>query len=126
MSDKPFEALGEKLRSQRETKGLSLKAIADKTRIPPSVLQALESGDNSQLPAHVFVKGFLRSYSIEIGLNPEEIVGEYNYINPNQEKPRGSAGYGPEGSRRALLGVADYSSVHFVAGGGNTCLFLSA
>jgi cytoskeleton protein RodZ len=87
MSDKPLAGLGEKLRGQRETRGLSLQDIADKTKIPLSILQALEIGDDSHFPAPVFVKGFLRSYAIEIGLKPEDLIGDYNLIFPVQDTP---------------------------------------
>ena len=87
MSDKPLKELGEKIQSQRESMGLSLKDIADKTKISLSALQALESGDDSHLPAPVFVKGFLRSYALEIGLKPEDLISEYNFQNPETDKP---------------------------------------
>jgi cytoskeleton protein RodZ len=81
-----LEELGQRLKTQREEKGFSLRAIADRTRIPLSVLESLEAGDNSHLPAPVFVKGFLRSYAIEIGLKPEEVIGDYKLSNPEPDR----------------------------------------
>lgn len=78
MTESPMTNLGLRLREQREKKGYSMRDIADKTKIPLQVLEGLESGDHSYLPAPVFVKGFLRSYAREIGLSFEEILAEYN------------------------------------------------
>ena len=78
MTESPMTNLGLRLREQREKKGYSMRDIADKTKIPLQVLEGLESGDHSSLPAPVFVKGFLRSYAREIGLSPEEILAEFN------------------------------------------------
>ena len=86
MNETSFEELGLKLKTQREAKGLSLRDIADRTRIPLSNLEALEAGDPRGLPASVFVKGFLRSYALEIGLKPDDIIHEYKTINLQQEE----------------------------------------
>ena len=80
-----FEPLGERLRSQREQIGLTLRQVADKTRIPYTILEDIERGDPTNLPAPVFVKGFLRSYALELGLTPEEVIGDYKSYTPEQE-----------------------------------------
>jgi cytoskeletal protein RodZ len=41
------------------------------------MLQAIEEGDNEQLPAPVLIKGFLRAYAQRIGLDPEHVIVEY-------------------------------------------------
>ena len=86
MNNAVFASLGQKLKSQREEMGLSLRDIANKTKIPLGFLEALESGDSRNLPASVFVKGFLRSYALEIGFRPEDILQEYNALNPVTEE----------------------------------------
>ena len=84
IEERPLEALGQVLKRQREEQGRSLRDIADKTRIPISVLEALETGDPTDLPAPVFVKGFLRSYAIEVGLKPVDVLQEYKLFNPER------------------------------------------
>jgi hypothetical protein len=55
--------LGESLRSARSAKGLTLEDAERVTRIPRKYLEALELENFSILPAPVYARGFLRSYS---------------------------------------------------------------
>lgn len=66
--------LGDLLRRTREKKGLSLDEAMEATRIRKEFLQALEEEDFDQLPAAVYVKGFLRNYAAFLGLDPQEIL----------------------------------------------------
>ncbi|MFH1091520.1 MAG: RodZ domain-containing protein [Pseudomonadota bacterium] len=84
---KALESLGQHLRNQREEMNIGLREIADKTRIPLRYLEAIEAGDYHALPAPVFVKGFLRTFSLEIGLLPEEILQQYRIAIPQQDTP---------------------------------------
>ena len=65
---------GVKMRLRREARGVSLRQIADVTRISVSVLEALERNDISRLPGGIFSRAFVRSYAIEVGLDPEQTV----------------------------------------------------
>ena len=68
---------GEKLRQAREGRGISLRQIAAKTKIAVAVLEALERNDISKLPGGIFSRGFVRSYAIEAGLDPDDTVREF-------------------------------------------------
>jgi cytoskeletal protein RodZ len=68
---------GEKLRKQREQRGLELDAISNTTKISTRMLRALEDEHFDQLPGGVFNKGFVRAYARQIGLNEEEAVADY-------------------------------------------------
>jgi cytoskeletal protein RodZ len=70
---------GEELRREREIRGISLKEIADTTKISKRFLEAIERNDHKTLPAPVFTRGFVREYARYLGLNAEEIVNRYNY-----------------------------------------------
>ena len=70
---------GEELRREREIRGISLKEIADATKISKRFLEAIERNDHKTLPAPVFTRGFVREYARYLGLNSEEIVNRYNY-----------------------------------------------
>src|ERR1700682_1695395 len=70
---------GEELRREREIRGISLKEIADTTKISKRFLEAIERNDHKTLPAPVFTRGFVREYSRYLGLNAEDIVSRYNY-----------------------------------------------
>lgn len=72
-------SFGEELRREREIRGISLKEIADATKISKRFLEALERNDHRTLPAPVFTRGFVREYSRYVGLNTEEMVNRYNF-----------------------------------------------
>ena len=68
---------GGKLRLARERRGVSLRQIADSTKISVAALEALERNDISRLPAGIFSRAFVRSYAIEVGLDPDDTVREF-------------------------------------------------
>jgi Helix-turn-helix domain/Domain of unknown function (DUF4115) len=70
-------AFGEKLRKQREQRGLALDAISNTTKISTRMLRALEDEHFDQLPGGVFNKGFVRAYARQVGLDEEETITEY-------------------------------------------------
>lgn len=72
-------SFGEELRREREIRGISLKEIADATKISKRFLEAIERNDHHTLPAPVFTRGFVREYARYVGLNSEEMVNRYNY-----------------------------------------------
>jgi cytoskeletal protein RodZ len=65
---------GAKLRQARERRGVSLRQIAASTKIAIAALEALERNDVSKLPGGIFSRACVRSYAIEVGLDPEETV----------------------------------------------------
>ena len=68
---------GTRLREARERKGVSLRTIADATKISVAVLDALERNDVSRLPGGIFSRAFVRSYALEVGLDPEATIQEF-------------------------------------------------
>ncbi len=71
------DSLGAELRKQREIRGITLKEIADATKISKRYLEALEQDNYSTLPAPVFTRGFVREYARYMGLNSEEMASRY-------------------------------------------------
>ena len=65
------------LRGKREQKALTLAEISRITKVPTPSLQRLETGKFDELPAEVFVRGFLRSYAQCVGLDPDDVVRRY-------------------------------------------------
>jgi cytoskeletal protein RodZ len=61
------ESFGSSLRRARETRRLSLRDIASTTKIPCTTLEQIEAGNLDQLPADVFVRGFIRSFAKAVG-----------------------------------------------------------
>lgn len=68
---------GTRLREARERRGVSLRAIAEATKISVAVLEALERNDVSRLPGGIFSRAFVRSYAVEVGLDPEATIQEF-------------------------------------------------
>ncbi len=77
MTDRISSGLGGKLRDARERRGVSLRQIANATKISVAVLEGLERNDISRLPGGIFGRAFVRSYASEVGLDPEETIKEF-------------------------------------------------
>jgi cytoskeleton protein RodZ len=68
---------GSSLRSAREQKGISLRHIANATKISMSALDALERNDFKRLPGGIFSRSFVRAYAEEVGLDPDQTVAAF-------------------------------------------------
>jgi len=77
MGETPSLSFGEELRRERLIREVSLEEISTATKISVRLLTALEKSDLSRLPAPVFTRGFIRSYSRHLGLDPDEMVNAY-------------------------------------------------
>lgn len=80
-------SFGASLRRQREAREISLREIAEHTKISLRYLQAMEDDRFEALPAPVFAKGFLREYATYVGLSPDEVVNHYLSVQQPQDKP---------------------------------------
>jgi cytoskeletal protein RodZ len=68
---------GARMRQAREQRGVTLRQIADATKIGISQLEALERNDISRLPGGIFSRAVVRSYAVEIGVDPEQTVRDF-------------------------------------------------
>ena len=68
---------GTRMKRSREERGVSLRQIADVTRISVVALEALERNEMSRLPGGIFSRGIVRSYALEVGLDPEQTVRDF-------------------------------------------------
>lgn len=76
----------EKLKEKRESQNISLEQISNKTKINLKYLEAIESGNFSELPK-TYVRLFLKTYAEEIGVNPSEVLKSYEeYVESNKEQ----------------------------------------
>jgi cytoskeleton protein RodZ len=78
---------GARLRRARESRGLSLRDIANVTKISTLVLEALERGDAGRLPGGVFSRAFVREYAKQVGLDPEQAVRDFVEAFPDDLTP---------------------------------------
>lgn len=73
--------LGERLKSAREARGLSLDDLSSRTHIQKNFLVAIEAGDLDGLHAEqIYVRSFLRGYAECVGIPWEEVRAEYDAI----------------------------------------------
>jgi cytoskeletal protein RodZ len=80
------ESLGEKLKTAREGKGLSLDDAGKDTKITIRYLEALEKEDFSGFPGEAYITGFLRNYGAYLDLDVQELLSLY-YALKIQEQP---------------------------------------
>jgi flagellar biosynthesis protein FlhG len=65
------------LRRSRLRSGVEIDQIAAITKINPSYLRCIEEEKFEDLPAPVYVRGFVGAYARCIGLDPERVVSSY-------------------------------------------------
>jgi len=71
---------GERLRRERELRGVKLEEIAESTKIGVRYLRALEQEDLSKLPGGIFSKGFVRAYARYLGIDEEEAIADFVHV----------------------------------------------
>ena len=71
--EKPKD-FGRYLQKHRTRKGISLEAVSRVTRISMTSLHQIENEDSANLPAAVFVKGFLRAYADMVGIDARPVL----------------------------------------------------
>ena len=93
---RPLPDGGTDLREERERRRLTIEAIAEKTKIRPGHLQAIEEERFGDLPAAVFVRGFLREYARCLGLPAETVARAYmkRYQDWHESRRQGPAASG--------------------------------
>ena len=89
MADSNEISIGERLTSARKKKRLRYKKLSSELNIEESYLIALEEENYNLIPGgEAYVKGFLRSYSKKLDLDPDEIIARYTELNCNSRKER--------------------------------------
>jgi transcriptional regulator with XRE-family HTH domain len=71
------KTIGERLKSKRLEKGLSLEEIAYDTRISKERLDAIEQNEFNQFPSHVYAKGFIKNYAKYLKIDWEPLIAVY-------------------------------------------------
>ncbi len=72
-----FRFTGTSLRAIRESLGIDLKQVYEKTKINREHLKWLEEEDFTKLPALVYVRGFIVEYAKALNLDPHKVVDSY-------------------------------------------------
>lgn len=71
------ETLGKFLKSQRESKKISLREVSKNTRVREPILKAIEEDKHELLPPATYVKGFLLAYARYLRLDLNDILLRY-------------------------------------------------
>jgi len=75
----------EELKKRRESLGITLEQIANKTKVSLTILEAFENGDFSKLP-NTYTRLFIKAYVQEIGEDPVGVIKAYEeFIGANKE-----------------------------------------
>lgn len=104
-------SLGQELKRERELRGISLKEIADSTRISLKFLQAIEEDDLAIIPGSFFIRAILRSYARAVGLDEHQVLNRYqelqSYAEESQEvAPEKGSGRRSVLTRRSIIRLA--------------------
>ena len=75
-----------KARKKKRRRGY--RKLSSELGIPEKYLEALENDDFSSLPGSTYIRGYLRSYSKKLDLDPEEILAGYDRYLKDQRKKR--------------------------------------
>ncbi len=126
--------IGRALRRARLTQGKTLEEASRDTRVRTDYLQALEREAWGALAGDVYVRGFLRSYSRYLGLNPEKVIHVYERTShrpkPQPAPVERAPGLGPTeavaltgGNRRTSWFLAVVTAVTALAAAAGIGLF---
>lgn len=69
--------IGSTLREARVRRKLTLQQVEEDTKIRVKYVQAMENEDFDVIPSPTYVKGFLRTYCVYLGLDPQMVLDEY-------------------------------------------------
>jgi cytoskeleton protein RodZ len=96
-------AFGERLRREREMRGISLEEIVATTKIGTRLLRALENEQFDLLPGGIFNKSYVRAYAKCVGIDEDEAVAAYleaaNEVPPDARVIAHQASFHSERSR---------------------------
>jgi transcriptional regulator with XRE-family HTH domain len=82
-----LKELGYHLRSTREKLGISIEELSEATRIEIEYLDAIERGEFEALPGPVYIRSYLRTYSIYVKLDPRKVIKIYQESKQATEEP---------------------------------------
>jgi len=91
MSGNPLlKTPGEMINEAREAQDLTIAQLSERTKIPPPVLVALELDEYHKISGPLYIKSFLQTCAVDLGLDPLVVLSMYNKI--SGEKKSGPAG----------------------------------
>jgi len=101
----PSTPFGDRLKREREMRGVTIEEVAAATRISPRFLEALENEQWDRLPGGAFNRGFIRSVARYLGLDEESMVAEYALETKGANQSAAAPGSDAQGMPRDLRPV---------------------
>jgi curved DNA-binding protein CbpA len=71
------EFTGSVLKALREQRSITIRNIADMTKLGTRYIEFIEAENFSKLPARAYIRGFLNLYAKALGYEPERLVNDY-------------------------------------------------
>jgi cytoskeleton protein RodZ len=68
---------GRRLRVQRQSRGLTVEAVATRLHLHPEMVEAIEQDRYDALPEPVFITGYLRNYARLLGIDPAPLIAAF-------------------------------------------------
>ena len=75
-------SIGERLKSARSAKGLSLEAVARATKIQRNILQSMEEDQVEAFLDPAYAKIFMKKYAAYLGIDGAVLLEEYQASRP--------------------------------------------
>jgi cytoskeletal protein RodZ len=72
-----------RLREAREQKGLSIRQVAEATKLSVRAVELIERNSLAGLPDGIYRRSIVRAIAREVGLNPEQILAEFTALHPD-------------------------------------------
>jgi cytoskeletal protein RodZ len=69
--------VGVELWQARQARGLSRAQASERTKLRRGQIEAIESNDIDALPPPAFLRGHVRAYAAELGLQPDDTANRY-------------------------------------------------
>jgi hypothetical protein len=104
--------LGTRLKAERESRGFTLAQVSSSTKIPVTLLDALERDDLSRWPKGLYRRAFFRSYVTALGLRAEPLVFEFTREFPDDDGAAQAPGGFPADRLRAGSAPGSQVSPH--------------
>ncbi|MGD2134172.1 MAG: helix-turn-helix transcriptional regulator, partial [Maricaulaceae bacterium] len=117
-----YASVGAWLAARRRALGSTLEAVEAATRVRQDYLEAIEDMDPRRMPTGPYAPGFVRTYALHLGLDPEEVGGRFaKELSPRRARaPRlenaegfsgfsiGPRAWGAIGASVVLIGLIGY------------------
>ncbi len=102
-------SFGENLRRERELRGVSLREIAEATKISVRFLEALEQDRPGVLPGGIFRRAFVREYARHLGLDAERLVADFVFTHGADAEESASPKAGGHAPNRGTLAAVAFA-----------------